>query len=88
MLSCTSPKRGCTHTYAWGEYASLGATGAETSLLLSACTALNNPDPIHAADGYYARDSSCITFLWLHKVCVSYHKNGLVSIVTNLLADN
>jgi len=39
--------------------------------------ALNNPYPIYAADGYYTRDSSCITLLWLHhnhNVCVSYHK--------------
>jgi len=38
----------------------LSATGAETSLLL---TALNSPHPIHAADGHYTR--TCITLLWL-----------------------
>ena len=43
---------------------------------------LNNPHPLHAADGHYTRYSSCITFLWLHhnhKMPISYHKNGLVS---------
>jgi len=44
-------------------YATLGATGAKTSLKL---TALNSPHPIHAADGHYTRNSSCITLLWLH----------------------
>jgi len=34
-------------------------TGAETSLLLPipAYTALNSPQPIHAADGHYNRNS-------------------------------
>ena len=44
-------------------------------------TALNNPHPIHAADGHYTRNS-CMTLLWLHhnhKMPISYHKNGLVS---------
>jgi len=60
-------------------YATLGATGAETSLRL---TALNSPHPIHAADGHCTRNSSCITLLWLHhnhKMSMSFHKNGLVS---------
>ena len=45
-------------------------------------TALNNPNPIHAADGHYTRNSSCITLLWWHhnrKMSISHHKNGLVS---------
>jgi len=45
-------------------------------------TALNNPHPIHAADGHYTRNSSCITLLRLHhnhKMPINYHKNGLVS---------
>jgi len=60
-------------------YATLGATGAETILLL---TAFNSPHPIHAADGHCTRNSSCITLLWLHynhKMSISYHKNWLVS---------
>ena len=43
---------------------------------------LNNPHPIHAADGHYTRYSSCITLLWLHhnhKMPISYYKNGFVS---------
>jgi len=36
-------------------FETLGATVAETSLLL---TALNNPHPIHAADGHYIRNST------------------------------
>ena len=43
------------HTYLRRCYATLGATEAETSLLL---TALNSPHPIHAANGYYTRNSS------------------------------
>jgi len=39
----------------------LGATGAETSLLLTAN--LNNPHPIHAADGHYTCNSNCVTLL-------------------------
>ena len=45
-------------------------------------TALNSPHPIHAADGHYIRNSSCITLLWLchnHKMSIRCHKNGLVS---------
>jgi len=44
---------------------------------------LNSHHPIHAADGHYTRNSSCITSLWLHhnpKMSISYHKRGLVSI--------
>ena len=40
-----------------------------------------SPYSFHAAYGYYTCDNSCMTLLWLHhnhKVCVSYHKNGLV----------
>jgi len=57
-------------------------TGAETSLLLKLHSSLNSPYPIHAADGYYTRVSSCKTLLWLHhdhKTSVSYHENVLVS---------
>ena len=42
---------------------------------------IHSPYPIHAADGYYIRDSSCITLLWLqhnHKVCVATTKRKLV----------
>jgi len=42
---------------------------------------IHSPYPIHAADGYYIRDSSCKTLLWLqhnHKVCVATTKRKLV----------
>ena len=38
----------------------------------------------------HTRNSSCITLFWLHhnhKMSISYHKNGLVSIVTKPLED-
>ena len=46
--------------------------------------------PLHSTDEYYTRNSSCITLLCLHhnhKMSISCHKNGLVSMVTNPLAD-
>ena len=45
-------------------------------------TALNNPHPIHVADGHYTRNSRFITLLLVHhnhKMPISYHNNGLVS---------
>jgi len=58
-------------------FATLGATGTETSLKL---TALNSPHPIHDEDGHYSRNRSCITLLWLHhKMSISFYKSGLVS---------
>jgi len=32
---------------------------------ISAVTALNSPHPVHAADSYYTRNSSCITLLFI-----------------------
>jgi len=57
----------------------LGATGAETSLLL---TALNSPHPILTTNGHYTCNSICMTLLWLHhnhKISIRYHKNVLGS---------
>jgi len=45
------------HTQLRRSYATLDATGAEI-LLLFKCSALNCPYPIHAADGYYIRNST------------------------------
>ena len=53
-------------------------------------TALSSPHHIYAADGHYTPNSSCKTLFWLHnnhKMSISYHKSGLVSIVTKPLAD-
>jgi len=58
------------------------ATGAETSLLLTAYC-FENCHPIHVTNGHYTRNISCITLLWLHhnhKMSISCHKNALVSI--------
>jgi len=46
-----SGTRWCTHAYLRRGYATIGATGAETSLLLNAYCAWDCPYPIHAADG-------------------------------------
>jgi len=69
------------HTYLRRCDATLGATGAETSLLLTAYYIEYSPHPILAADGHYIRNSSCMTLLWLHhnhKMSISYHKNASV----------
>jgi len=79
LLSGTRPKRQCTHSYLWRCFATLCATGVETSLLY---IALDSPHPTHAVDGHYTRHSSCITLLWLHhnhKMFITCHKNGLAS---------
>jgi len=64
----------------------VGANGAETSLLLTAyCIEYSSPYPRRKIV-----NGSCITLLRLHhnhKMSITYHKNGLVSIVTNPIED-
>jgi len=80
LLSGARPKRRCTHSYLRRCFATLDATGAETSLLL---TALNSPHPIHTVDGHYTRNSKLHHFVVVtpqsQNIHISYHKNGLVT---------
>jgi len=78
----TRQKHRYTHSYLrWLCYFTCDwSAGAETSLLLTAYRTMKSPYLIHAADGYYTFDSSCITLLLIHhnhKVFVSYHKKGV-----------